>query len=109
MNNDGMRSISTIYKYLECVVLLTMSSTAHPKIHWKLKELLKAEGVSVYRLYQELAKHVSRTALYTWTQKTPQRLDLEVLAWVMWGLKEITGKEYKVGDLLEYRDSPHPQ
>jgi hypothetical protein len=65
------------------------------------KDLLEREGVSVYRLHQELAKQVSRTALYNWYQHPPKRLDFEVMVWVLWGLGGITGKTYSVADLLE--------
>lgn len=75
-----------------------------PKVTWKFRELLEREGVSVYRLHQELAKQVSRTALYNWYQQAPKRLDVEVVAWVLWGLRRITGKTYSVADLLELAD-----
>ncbi|MDW8358680.1 MAG: hypothetical protein RMK63_12325 [Thermus sp.] len=71
---------------------------------WKLPEILRAEGISVYRLVNLLAGHVSRTTLYSWVWHPPQRPDLEALAWVLWGLRKLTGKPYGVQDLLEYQD-----
>ena len=73
-------------------------------VHWKLGKLLKAEGVSVYRLDQELAKQVGRSTLYRWSkaESAPDRPDLEALGWVLWGLEQITGKRYLVTDILDY-------
>lgn len=72
-------------------------------IHWKLGELLEREGVSVYRLNQELNQRVSRNTLYRWASEMPDRPDLETLGWVMWGIEQITGKSYQLSDILEYR------
>ena len=76
-----------------------------PVLRWKLGDLLTGERVSVYRLNRELAeagRTVSRTTLYRLAHAQPERIDLEVAGRVLWGLGRITGKHYKVGDLLEY-------
>jgi hypothetical protein len=76
-----------------------MSASLH--VRWKLPEILRREGVSVYRLNQELAKKVSRATLYKWGTKRPKSIDPQVLGWVLWGLERITGKRYTLQDLLE--------
>jgi hypothetical protein len=75
-----------------------------PSIRWKFPDLLLQEGISVYRLNQEIGKQVGRTTLYAWSQEAPKRVDTAVLAWVLWGLQQITGRRFEVGDLIEYRD-----
>jgi len=73
-----------------------------PQVHWKLPRLLEKEGISVYRLDQELTKRVSRATLYKWSSLAgPQQLDLKVLGWVLWGLERITGKSYTIHDIVE--------
>ncbi len=72
------------------------------RIKWKLPELLQREGVTVYRLQQELAKGVSRGVLYKWSNAPPKLMDLEVMARVLWGLEQITGKRFEISDVLEY-------
>lgn len=73
-----------------------------PQVRWKLPEVLEREGISIYRLDQELAKRVSRTTLYKWGSKTgPKQVDPEVMGWVLWGLQRITGHKYRLQDLLD--------
>lgn len=66
-----------------------------------MPEILRREGVSVYRLHQELSKKVSRATLYKWGTEGPKSIDPQVLGWVLWGLERITGKRYTFQDLLE--------
>ena len=80
-----------------------------PQVRWKLPALLQQERVSIYRLDQELAKRVSRTTLYKWgSAPGPKHIDPEVMGWILWGLERITGRRYKVEDLLEI-DVPSSQ
>lgn len=78
--------------------------SGNPRLIWKLPQVLRAEGISVYRLVGVLSGRVSRTTLYSWVWQAPQRPDLEALAWVLWGLRKLTGKPYGVQDLLEYAE-----
>lgn len=66
-----------------------------------MPEILRREGVSVYRLHQELSKKVSRATLYKWGTEGPKSIDPQVLGWVLWGLERMTGKRYILQDLLE--------
>ena len=72
------------------------------EVRWKLPELLEREGITVYKLMLELNKKVSRSTLYRWTQGVPERPDLEAIGWILWALKELTGKRFNVTDLLDY-------
>ncbi|MGK0618448.1 hypothetical protein [Meiothermus cerbereus] len=75
-----------------------------PLIVWKLPDLLKSEGVTVYNLNKTIGGRVPRETLYRWSRRMPERIDAGVLAWVLWGLQQITGRRFEVGDLLEYQD-----
>lgn len=73
-----------------------------PSIAWKLPDLLKQEGITVYSLNKAIGGNVPRETLYRWSRKGPERIDAQVLAWVLWGLQQITGRRFEVGDLIEY-------
>lgn len=76
------------------------------KLRWKLPELLEREGISVYRLAQELNKKVSRGTLYRWTRGVPDRPDIEAIGWVLWAIKTMSGKVYSISDLVEVEFGP---
>ncbi|GAA6761746.1 MULTISPECIES: helix-turn-helix domain-containing protein [Thermus] len=75
-----------------------------PRVRFKLKEVLEQEGLSAYRLERLLGDRISRATVYRWVRSAPARPDLEALAWVIWGLRKLTGKPYDVCDLLEYEE-----
>lgn len=71
-------------------------------VRWRFAELLQKEGISVYRLYKQVAfKNVSRTSLYKWAQSMPKYLDVDMAERVLEGLKEITGRDYQLSDLIQ--------
>jgi hypothetical protein len=82
--------------------VVTCGMAESPRINWKFGALLQREGVTVYRLSQELAKTVSRATLYKWSNEAPQSLDLAVLVRVLDGLERLTGKTYALEDLMTY-------
>ena len=71
---------------------------------WKLPELLKREGVTPYRLHQRLYDILgtSRTTVYRWSNELPDTLDVALLMGIIEVLREETGKQITVRDLLEY-------
>ena len=73
---------------------------------WKLPALLKRERVTPYRLHQRLAELLgtSRTTVYRWSNELPDSLDVALLMGVVKVLREETGKNISVGDLIEYRE-----
>ena len=75
------------------------------RAHWKLPELLKREGVTPYRLHQRLYDMLgtSRTTVYRWSNELPDTLDVALLMGIIEVLREETGKQITVTDLLEYR------
>ena len=76
-------------------------------VDWKLRALLEREGVTVYALAKKLGESMEQPlnirTLYRWTNDTPSNPGLEGIAWVLWGLGELTGKTFTVTDVLEFR------
>lgn len=78
-------------------------------VTWRMPEVLEREGITPYRLSKELApRRVSRTTVYRWAKEAPALLDLELLAHMLWALKRISGKEFRLEDLLDIRPSAEP-
>jgi hypothetical protein len=75
-----------------------------PRVRLRLKELLREEGLSSERLAQALEGRVGRATVYRWAAKSEGAVDLAPLAWVVWGLRQLTGKQYGVGDVLAYEE-----
>jgi hypothetical protein len=75
-----------------------------PRVRLRLGDVLKQEGLSAYRLERVLGERVGRATIYRWVRKDEGRVDLEALAWVIWGLRKLTGKPYGVQDLLAYEE-----
>lgn len=74
-------------------------------IQWKLKELLEAEGQTVYALADKMGGATRRPNLYTITSpdpsKRPTRVGFPLLDSILTGLKELTGKDFSVADIIE--------
>ena len=81
-------------------------------VEWQLKETLEREGVSVYALAEQMGGASRRPALYAITSpdlgKRPRRVSFDLLEDVVTALYALTGKRYKVGDLLEFNPDPVP-
>jgi len=74
-------------------------------VKWKLANILEAEGINPYKLAVEV-KHSRANTVYRLARKGEElkRVDLEVLADVLSGLRKLTGKDIKLTDLLDYSD-----
>jgi hypothetical protein len=70
-------------------------------IKWKLGEVLEREGLTVYRLHQELSENVSRNTLYRLSNEQPERIELSITANILKALERLSGKSYGITDLLE--------
>ena len=77
---------------------------------WKLRALLEREGVTVYALAQKLAEASEQpmhmNTLYKWTNYLPSNPSIEAIGWILWGLKELTGKTFTTTDILDYHLEP---
>ena len=80
---------------------------SRPELAWKFKSLLDREDVTVYALAKKLAEEMdvplSLRTLYRWSNTVPNNPNLDGIAWVLWGLEELTGKAFQISDVLEYR------
>lgn len=69
---------------------------------WRVGELLRQHGLSVYRLAAELNGQVNRNSLYAIARGDTERVDRATLAALLSSLRALTGRTYTVADLLEY-------
>jgi len=69
-------------------------------VHWRLREVLEAAGVSVYQLHHALEGRVSRTALYRITRGETKGVEFAVLEAIIEALESTTGRTFEVGDLI---------
>jgi hypothetical protein len=69
----------------------------------RLKRYLEAHGINAYRLGQRVEGLSPKTVyMYVNDERTPS---LEGLSKVVKALRELTGEEVKVSDVLEYTES----
>ena len=75
-------------------------------IKWKLAEFLDAHNLTAYRLATTLDSHTRTPTIYRIAKKNVElsRVDFTVMASVIDGLRELTGEDVTVSDLLEYRE-----
>jgi DNA-binding Xre family transcriptional regulator len=79
----------------------SLPSSGSSKIVWKLKKLLEANNISVYRLEKECPS-VSRTSLYKLAAGETDGIRFPTLNALLGALNTLTSKEYSVCDLLEF-------
>lgn len=72
-------------------------------IRWRLKELLRAHGITPYRLAQ--ASGLSRNTAYRLADgEPPARVELETLRALITALRELTDQAITPADLLSYEE-----
>ncbi|MDQ3397545.1 MAG: helix-turn-helix transcriptional regulator [Deinococcota bacterium] len=76
------------------------------KVRWKLKQYLEKHNLTAYRLAQTLGTRGRMPTIYRLAREgeEPSRVDLPTLANVIDGLRELTGEDVQVSDLLEYEE-----
>lgn len=74
-------------------------------LHWKLAQFLKDNDLTAYRLAQTLGTRGRMPTIYRLVREgqEPTRVDLPTLATVIDGLRELTGRNVTLNDVLEYR------
>lgn len=81
---------------------------AERMVIWKLPELLKAHGISAYKLAAELGGKVNRNSAFKIAKGDTDRVDRTTLNHLIETLRRLTGNpDLDVGDLLSY--APDPQ
>lgn len=74
------------------------------KIDWKLRQFIEQHGLSA--LSVETKAGIGRNAIYRLLRDDgPDRIDRQTLARLIFALRELTGREVNVGDLLDYLPS----
>jgi hypothetical protein len=71
-------------------------------IIWKLPEVLEREALDAERLSSVLEGALAQDLLESWLSARPETLDLEALGYLLWGLSQLTGKEFELRDVLDY-------
>ncbi len=72
------------------------------QIKVRLDRFLAENSLSAHRLARTLRGQVSQTTVYAWCRADEvKRLDLHTLAGVLGGLRQLTGREVSLSDLLE--------
>ena len=70
-------------------------------VSWKLKDTMDAHGVTRYALQKETGAAMNTLrAMYDGSTRRP---DLDVLDGVIKALRQITGKQINLGDVLEWQ------
>jgi DNA-binding Xre family transcriptional regulator len=75
-------------------------------VKWKLKEFLEQHNLSAYQLVDKAHGGLSRTGVYRLTDSDVSGVRFESLAAIIPALRELTGEEVQIGDLLEYVGEP---
>lgn len=75
-------------------------------VKWKLKEFLDDHDLSAYQLIDKAHGKISRTGVYRLTDDELKGVRFESLAAIIPALRELTGEEVQIGDLLEYVGPP---
>lgn len=78
---------------------------------WKLPELLEREKITAYRLHKELNESgvkATPNTIYRWARELPSSLSIDLLVGVVDTLRELTGKQITIDDLIEVKtDEPN--
>lgn len=71
-------------------------------IRWKFKEFLDAHGLNASQVVDKTDGKLSRNGVYRLTDNELKGVRFESLAAIIPALRELTGEDVMVGDLLEY-------
>lgn len=81
--------------------------TQRPLIRWKLPEILVQERITAYTLERVLEGYLAPSTIYgVCAQSEPKNINLNTLSWILWALRQATGRDYAPSDLLEYSEPP---
>jgi len=77
-------------------------------VKWRLKEFLSKHNLSTYQLVDKAHGKLSRTGVYRLTDDDLKGVRFESIAAIIPALRELTGEDVDIGDLLEYTGPPAP-
>lgn len=78
-------------------------------IRWKFKEFLEAHNLNTSQVVDKTEGKLSRKGVYRLTDDELKGVRFESLAAIIPALRELTGEDVAVGDLLEYVGEAPPK
>ena len=72
-------------------------------MRWRIREFLLQEGLSAYELERAVGRQLSARRVYALARNEPVQVRLTTLEVLLTTLRELTGKQVELADLLEYR------
>ncbi len=78
-------------------------------VRWKFKEFLDTHGLNTSQVVDKTQGKLSRNGVYRLMGDELKGVRFESLAAVIPALSELTGKDVKIGDLLEYVGEEPPR
>ncbi|WP_119355604.1 helix-turn-helix domain-containing protein [Meiothermus granaticius] len=71
-----------------------------------MRQIMRAHRLSAYRLERALEGVLSPSTVYRFVSKKQKRVDLETLAWIIYGINSLCETKYKLSDFLRYEETP---
>jgi len=97
---DDDKSLILLYFVRQYATIFDMATT------WKLRDYLHDRRIRPAKLANLLEGRMSRTSIYTLVAEVPPKaIYLETLDAILPALRELTGEDVQVSDLLEYESS----
>lgn len=84
-------------------------SSGMDTIRWKLREFLEEHSIHASQVVDKAQGKLSRTGIYRLTDEELKGVRFESLAVIIPALRELTGEDVQVGDLLEYVGEEPPR
>lgn len=79
--------------------------TITPSVQWRLPEILVQERITAYTLQRIIGGELSASTVYRLcANRQPHGLTLHAMAWLIYALREATGKDFSPNDLLIYEE-----
>lgn len=76
-------------------------------VHWKLKDYLKAHNLTAYQLVR--ASSLAPNTVYSLARGGQNQVRLDTIAGVLGGLRQLTGDEVTLTDILVHEIQPEPE
>lgn len=71
--------------------------------------MLKRENITAYALERVVSPHIASSTVYRLAStRKLSKIDVNSLAWIIYGLRELTGRAIDISDLLEYVEISDP-
>lgn len=112
MASDTSSSALSIHVYVyeskSCDDVLLYDS-GMDTIRWKFREFIEEHGIHPAQVHDRVQGKLSRNGVYRLTDDELKGVRFESLAVIIPALRELTGEDVQVGDLLEYVGEAPPR